>query len=94
MVELMGQRKTLELNVHDGDAYLHAFVGWQTDDRPTGQPTIPGRAATLLTNAIKNDVRFGFVARNAAEVAVTPASNAQTRQLRALTVDEWRQLAR
>ena len=94
IVEFMGRRRTLELSVQDCDAFLAAFIAGELTggDHSAVSREYGRRARSFLANALRNDIRQGYLAKNVAEVAVIPASSAQSKERRALSVEEWRQL--
>ncbi|MGH1493649.1 MAG: tyrosine-type recombinase/integrase [Acidimicrobiales bacterium] len=86
-------RSTSEVTVQDCDNFLASFIA--------GELTSPGkpvsrdyarRARAFLTAVFRNEMRQGRVNRNPAEVAVIPSVESSSRQRRALTASEWRQL--
>lgn len=91
--EQLGRRRTCELSVQDCDAFLAAFIaGDLTRSRRPLSRDYTNRVRSFLSNALKNDIRQGYLVRNVADVALIPSTTAKPKQKRALTVDEWRQL--
>ena len=93
LTEQLGRRRATELTVQDCDLFLEAFAS----GRLTGSARPLSRAYTnrirsFLANALKNDLRQGYVVRNVAEIAVVPNTSGKTKDKRALTVNEWRRL--
>ena len=88
-----GDRKTADLSVVDVDSFLRAFAGGQANasGRPIGRDYVK-RARAYLINALKNDMRLGYINRNVAELSVLPTTTRGKAAKRALTVEEWRKL--
>ncbi|MEM7272656.1 MAG: tyrosine-type recombinase/integrase [Actinomycetota bacterium] len=93
LVAYLGRRRTSELSVHDCDAFLAAFIAGELtrSGRPLSRD-YTNRARSFLSNALRNDMRQGYLVRNVADVALIPSTTARSKVKRALTIEEWRQL--
>ena len=93
LTEQLGRRRSTELTVQDCDLFLEAFASGRLtgSNRPLSR-AYTNRIRSFLANALKNDLRQGYVVRNVAEVALVPNTSGRTKDKRALTVNEWRRL--
>lgn len=86
-------RSVSDVTVHDCDALLAAFIAGELTSHGTAvSRDYARRLRSYLAGAYNNELRRGFVNRNPAQVAVIPETDAESRNMRALTADEWRRL--
>lgn len=89
----IGTKRVRSLSVADCDALLRrAASGSLSTNTDSGRGQIGTaqlrRIRSFLVRALRNEMRLGYVSRNVAELSEVPASNAEIRPRRALTVDE------
>ena len=87
----LGGRKTKRLSVADCDAFLAACAEGAFGNRPIGSTHLR-RVKQQLTAVLRNEMRLGLVMQNVAEVAKLPASDVESKEQRALSIDELHRL--
>jgi len=86
----LGRQRLASLTVADCDRFLRRAAAGELG-RPLGDRYLR-RLRRSLINVVQNEMRVGSVARNVADLAMTPSSQKTPKDMRALTVEELRAL--
>jgi integrase len=91
VVSGVGGKKVKGLSVADCDRFLAECADGTYGNRPIGASHLR-RVKQRLTAVLRNEVRFGRVTQNVAEVAKLPTTNVQAKDRRSLTINELHSL--